>query len=91
MLATVGRGRHFGLAGFAVKSCGQRSRSTQTVFCKKNLELRAPCDDPCRFNDAALVQQIEVTLSTMYIESETGTRLAQAEPRKQKSQQALTC
>ena len=91
MLATVGRSSHIGHAGFAFKSCAQRFRSKQSVFLEMNLGQCVPCDGPCRCLDAALAQQIGATSWTGFIEPETGTRLAPANPRKQKSQQALTC
>jgi hypothetical protein len=80
MLETVRRGRHLGHAGFAIKSCARRSRSKQTVFWTDLVAVRADALMRRSHNRSA---QIPALCSSEQ-------KLAPANSRKQKSQQALT-
>ena len=57
MLATVGRGRHHGHAGFAVKSCALGSHRQSSAFANE-VSTVGVCDGACESLDAARMQHI---------------------------------
>ena len=91
MLATVGHRMQLGHAGFAVKSCARSFHSSVPHDCQRGFDGWGLAMVPAK----GLMQLARNTsgaiLWAMFIKPETGTRLAPAKPRKQKSQQALTC